>query len=81
MAVVERIPKDCPKCGGDVVMIDYVSTGDDFLDAGTRTYTVVCPGCMIAGAPNCLSRDEALRSWEETKEMLQAEADLRKNRG
>lgn len=81
MAVVERIPNDCPKCGGDVAMIDYVSTGDDFLDVGTRTYSVVCPQCMMGAAPNCLSREEALQSWEDTKKMYASEMDLRKNRG
>lgn len=81
MAVVERIPNDCPRCGGDAVMIDYVSTGDDFLDAGTCTYSVVCPQCMIGAAPNCLSREEALQSWKYMKTMYAAEMDLRKNRG
>lgn len=81
MAVVERIPNDCPKCGGDVVMIDYASTGDDFFDAGTRFYSVVCPKCMFGAAPNCPSREEALHSWENTKEIVRAEMDLRRNKG
>lgn len=81
MSVVERFPNECPKCGGEVVMIDYVSTGDDFLEAGTRTYSIVCPNCMFGSAPNCRNREEALQSWEDTKAMLLAEFDLRRNRG
>lgn len=81
MAVVERFPHECPKCGGEVVMIDYVSTGDDFLDAGTRTYSVVCPNCMFGSAPNCHTREEALKEWELTKEIVRSENELRRNRG
>lgn len=81
MAVVERIPKDCPKCGGDVVMISGVAEDDEFLDDGRITYTVVCPECMYGSAPMCFTREQALRSWEDTKEMVRAEMDLRRNRG
>lgn len=81
MAVVERFPNECPKCGGEVVMIDYVSTGDDFIEAGARTYSIVCPNCMFGSSPNSRSREEALQSWEYTKELIHAEQDLRRNRG
>lgn len=81
MAVVERIPKDCPKCGGDVVMVTSVADGDEFVDDGRILYTVLCPECMYGSAPMCFTREQALRSWEDTKEMVRAEIDLRRNRG
>lgn len=81
MAVVERIPKDCPKCHGDVVMVSSVAHDDEFVDEGRITYTVLCPECMYGSSPMCFTREQALKSWEETKEIVLAEIDLRRNRG
>lgn len=81
MAVVERIPNECPKCGGEVVLVNDVAEDDEFLDDGRITYIVLCPHCMYGSAPNCRSREEALHAWEVTKEMVCSEMDLRRNRG
>lgn len=81
MAVIDKIPNDCPKCGGDVVLITDVAEDDEFVDDGRVTYLVVCPNCMYGSAPMCFTREQALRSWEETKEIVRDEMDLRKNRG
>lgn len=81
MSVLERIPHECPKCGGEVLLLDAPVSSDDLHDVGTRSYVVMCPTCMIGSAPACFSRDAAFASWSDTKKMVEAELDLIRNRG
>lgn len=81
MSVLERMPHECPKCGGEVVLIDAPVSSDDLHVSVSRSYVVMCPNCMIGSAPACFSREDALASWSDMKEMVQAELEVARNRG
>lgn len=74
MSVLERFSKECPRCHGDIVLIDDVSEG-------TRTFMALCPNCLYGSSPACSTSEQALRELEDAKEIMRSQDELRRNRG